>query len=138
MHHRNLTKGFRETLGNRMINLTREKNIINQLNKGLRRPNKLMQREHKVYVRDMKPECHIDGTARFVMEIVEERVSPKLYEDMMDYLLGFNEGMQLEIADNLLDAVCHGWQHYIGIPHIDNQMKCFYLLIEEEMNHSSN
>ena len=96
------------------------------------------KRERKIFKRDLRPECHIDGTARFVMEIVEERVSPKLYEDMMDYLLGFNEGMQLEIADNLLDAVCHGWQHYIGIPHIDNQMKCFYLLIEEEMNHSSN
>ena len=92
-----------------------------------------MQREHKVFVQDMRQECRIDCTARTVMEIVEEHVSPKLYEDMMDYLLGFNEGLQLEIADNFLDAVCHGWEHYIGIRHIDNAMKSFYLLIEEEM-----
>ena len=92
-----------------------------------------MEREHKVFARDMRHECEIDCTARSVMEIVEEHVSPALYEDMMDFLLGFTDDMQLEIADNLLDAVCYGWEHYIGIRHIDNAMKSFYLLIEEEM-----
>ena len=92
-----------------------------------------MQREHKVFARDIRQECHIDGTARLVMQMVQDYVSPVLYEDMMDYLLGFNEGMQLEIADNLLDAVYYGWEHYIGIRHIDTKMKSFYLLIEEEM-----
>lgn len=106
---------------------------INHLNKGLRRPNKIMEREHKVIVRDMRHECQIDGIARIVMEIVEEHVCPKLFEDMMDYLLGFNDDMQLVIADNLLDAVCYGWERYIGIRHIDAKMKSFYLLIEEEM-----
>ena len=96
------------------------------------------KREKKIFMRDMKAECTIDGTARFVMECIEGRVSDKLYQDMMDYLLGFNDDMQLEIADNLLDAVCHGWQHYIGIPHIDTKMKSFYFLIEEEMTHPSN
>ena len=91
------------------------------------------QREHKVFAQDMRQECRIDCTARTVMEIVEEHVSPKLYEDMMDYLLGFDGDMQLVIADNLLDAVCYGWEHYIGIRHIDTKMKSFYLLIEEEM-----
>lgn len=91
------------------------------------------KREHKVFARDMRQECQIDCTARSVMEIVEEHVSPKLYEDMMDYLLGFDDDMQLVIADNLLDAVCYGWEHYIGIRHIDTKMKSFYLLIEEEM-----
>ena len=92
-----------------------------------------MEREHKVIVRDMRHECQIDGIARIVMEIVEEHVCPKLFEDMMDYLLGFNDDMQLVIADNLLDAVCYGWERYIGIRHIDAKMKSFYLLIEEEM-----
>lgn len=86
----------------------------------------------------MRAECHIDCIAQSVMECVEERVSKKLYEDMMDYLLGFNNDIQQEIADNLLDAVCNGWQHYIGIRHIDTKMKSFYLLIEEEMTKQSN
>ena len=97
-----------------------------------------IKRENKVFNRDMRPECHIDGTAKSVMECIEGRVSDELYQDMMDYLLGFTDDMQLEIADNLLDAVCSGWEHYINIPHIDTKMKSFYLLIEEEMNHSSN
>ena len=97
-----------------------------------------LKRENKVFNRDMRPECPIDGTAQSVMECVEGRVSDKLYQDMMDYLLGFSDDMQLEIADNLLDAVCHGWQHYINIPHIDNIMKNFYFLINEEITHQSN
>ena len=96
------------------------------------------KRELKVFNRDMRHQCNIDCTAQSVMECVEPRVSKKLYKDMMDYLLGFNNDMQLEIADDLLDAVCHGWQHYIGIRHIDNKMKSFYLLIEEEINAQSN
>ena len=96
------------------------------------------KREKKVFNRNMRPECRIDGTAQSVMECIEGRVSDKLYQDMKDYLLGFTDDMQLEIADNLLDAVCHGWQHYINIPHIDNKMKYFYLLIEEEITHQSN
>ena len=97
-----------------------------------------LKRENKVFNRDMRPECHIDVTAQSVMECVEGRVSEKLYQDMMDYLLGYTDDMQLEIADNLLDAVCYGWQHYIGIPHIDMIMQGFYLLIKEEISHSIN
>ena len=97
-----------------------------------------IKRENKVFKRNMRPECHIDGTAKSVMECVKGRVSDELYQDMMDYLLGYTDNMQLEIADNLLDAVCSGWEHYINIPHIDTKMKSFYLLKEEEMNHSSN
>lgn len=97
-----------------------------------------LKRVKKVFHRDMRPECRIDGTAKFVMDCIEGRISDKLYQDMMDYLLGFSDDMQLEIADNLLDAVCSGWEHYIHIPHIDYQMKCFYLLIEEEMTQTSN
>lgn len=96
------------------------------------------KREQKVFKRNMRSECHIDGTAKSVMECIEGRVSDELYQDMMDYLLGYTDDMQLEIADNLLDAVCYGWQHYIGIPHIDMIMQGFYLLIEEEISHSIN
>ena len=96
------------------------------------------KRERKIFKRDLRPECHIDGTAKSVMECIEGRVSEELYQDMMNYLLGYTDDMQLEIADNLLDAVCYGWRHYIGIPHIDMIMHGFYLLIEEEMTNFSN
>ena len=91
------------------------------------------KREKKVFNRDMRPECSIDGTAKFVMECIEGRVSDDLYQDMMNYLLGFTDDMQLEIADDLLDAVCHGWEHYTGICHIDKKLKSFYQRIDEEV-----
>ena len=96
------------------------------------------KRERKIFKRDLRPECRIDGTAKSVMECIEGRVSDELYQDMMNYLLGYSDDMQLEIADNLLDAVCYGWRHYIGIPHIDMIMQGFYILIEEEMTNFSN
>ena len=92
-----------------------------------------LKRENKVFNRDMRLECQIDVTAKSVMECIEGRISDKLYQDMMDYLLGFTNDMQLEIADNLLDAVCHGWEHYIGIRHIDQKLKDFYQRIDEEV-----
>jgi len=95
-------------------------------------------RKKKIITRDMRAQYPIDGIAKSVLENIEGRVSDKLYQDMMDYLLGFNEDMQLEIADNLLDAVCYGWEHYIGIPHIDTNMMDFYLSIEEEIKNQSN
>ena len=97
-----------------------------------------LKRENKVFNRNMRPECRIDGTAQSVMDCIEGRVSDKLFQDMKDYLLGFTDDMQLVIADNFLDAVCHGWRHYINIPHIDNIMKNFYFLINEEITHQSN
>ena len=37
------------------------------------------KREQKVFKRNMRSECHIDGTAKSVMECIEGRVSDELY-----------------------------------------------------------
>ena len=89
--------------------------------------------ERKIFKRDMRAEYPIFCVAESVLENMEERVSQELYDDMKDYLLGFTDDMQLEIADNLLDAVCHGWEHYVGIRHIDLRLKNFYQLIDKEV-----
>lgn len=87
----------------------------------------------KVFKRNLRAEYGIECIAKSIMELVKERVSRRLYDDMLDYLLGFEQEMQLEIADNLLDSVNEGWEHYVGIRHIDQKMKCFYMLVDEEM-----
>lgn len=87
----------------------------------------------KVFKRNLRAEYGIECIAMSIMELVKERVSRRLYDDMLDYLLGFEQEMQLEIADNLLDSVNEGWEHYVGIRHIDQKMKCFYMLVDEEM-----
>lgn len=87
----------------------------------------------KILKTNLSLDWDINPEAEELMEFVEPRVSKRLYEDMMDYLLGFDEEMQLEIADNLLDSVHDNCEHYIGIRHIDTKMRCFYMLIDEEM-----
>ena len=90
--------------------------------------------ERKVFKRDMRVECPIFCVAESVLENVEERERKELYDEMVDYMYGFTENIQLEIANDLLDAVCYAWEHYIGIRHIDQKLKNFYQLIDKEMS----
>lgn len=87
----------------------------------------------RIFKRNMRYAWEIDPDAQALMNFVELRVSKHLFEDMMDFLLGFDSDMQLEIADNLLDCVRDNYDRYIGIRHIDTKMRCFYMLIDEEM-----
>lgn len=75
----------------------------------------------------------IDETAYSVFVNIEGRVNDELYNQMYDYLLGFNADMQLVIADNLLDNSCYGWEHYTGIDHVDEKLRIFYFSIDKEL-----
>ena len=48
-------------------------------------------RKKKIITCDMRVQYPIDGVAKSVFENIEGRVSNALYQDMMDYLLGFND-----------------------------------------------
>lgn len=87
----------------------------------------------KVFMNDLSLEFKVDGIASDVMECIISRVSEELYNQMYDYLLGFNADMQLVIADNLLDNSCYGWEHYTGIDHVDEKLRIFYFLIDKEL-----
>lgn len=62
--------------------------------------------EFEVYEQDLTHHQPVDSVAMRVMECLEGRVSEGLLEILKEMLLGFNEAMQLEIADDLLDFVC--------------------------------
>ena len=81
---------------------------------------------------DLKGEYSYDVTAIRVLENLEERVSIQLYDMIRDMLLGFEEGMQLEIADNLLDFVTMHVIHTTGCPSADFILEACYILIAEE------
>lgn len=82
---------------------------------------------------DLSNEFEVDGIAGDVMECIMSRVSEELYNQMYDYLFGFEAGLQLVIADNLLDAACYGWEHFTGIDHVDEKLRIFYFLIDKEL-----
>ena len=52
----------------------------------------------KVIDQDLKGEYNYDVTAIRVLENLEDRVSIQIYDMIRDMLLGFEDGMQLEIA----------------------------------------
>ena len=87
----------------------------------------------KIFKNDLRMQFEIDETAYSVFVNIEGRVNDELYNQLYDYMLGFDKEMQLVIADNLLDAVIYGWEHYTYIDHVDDKLKSFYLLIDKEL-----
>ena len=88
--------------------------------------------ESRVIDQNLKGDYTYDSTALRVIENLEDRVSIQLYDMIRDMLLGFEDGMQLEIADNLLDFVTMHVIHTTGCPSADFILEACYILIAEE------
>ena len=86
----------------------------------------------KLYEQDLTYQFGIDSTAQFVMDGLEDRVSPELLELLNSMLLGFNDDMQLEIADDLLDFVCMHVIHTTGCLSADAVLESCYKWIADE------
>ena len=86
----------------------------------------------KVIDQDLKGEYNYDVTAIRVLENLEDRVSIQIYDMIRDMLLGFEDGMQLEIADNLLDFTVKHVIHTTGCPSADYILEACYRWIAEE------
>ena len=88
--------------------------------------------ELAVYEQDLSCEQPVDGVAMSVMENLEGRVSAGLLELLKEMLLGFNEAMQLEIADDLLDFACSGVVHVTKCISADAVLQSCYSWIAAE------
>ena len=88
--------------------------------------------DSRVIDRDLKSEYNFDSTALMVLGNLEDRVSIELYDMIRDMLLGFEESMQLEIADNLLDFAVMHVIHTTGCPSADYILEACYRWIAEE------
>lgn len=86
----------------------------------------------KVYEQNLTCQFCIDSTAQFIMDGLEDRVSPELLELLNAMLLGFSDDMQLEIADDLLDFVCMHVIHTTGCLSADAVLESCYKWIAEE------
>lgn len=86
---------------------------------------KKKERCGKVFIKDtvIKP----DAFALWLLEMTIPNWLPeRLRSQIKDSLRGYNEGMALEIADDLVDCWTYGVRHYTGIAHIDRQLKSLY------------
>lgn len=91
-----------------------------------------LEKTLKVYEQDLTYQFGVDGTAQYVMECLEEKVSPKLLDVLNAMLLGFNDDMQLEIADDLLGFAYGQVVHTTGCPSADAVLNACYTWIAEE------
>ena len=91
-----------------------------------------LEKTLKVCEQDLTYQFGVDGTAQYVMECLEDKVSPKLLDVLNAMLLGFNDDMQLEIADDLLDFAYGQVVHTTGCPSADAVLNACYTWIAEE------
>ena len=91
-----------------------------------------LEKTLKVYEQDLTYQFGVDSTAQYVMECLVDKVSPELLDILNAMLLGFNDDMQLEIADDLLDFAYGQVVHTTGCPSADAVLKSCYEWIAEE------
>ena len=87
----------------------------------------------KMINQDLRLEQPVDGVASFIMESLEDKVSPELLDFIYEMLLGFHVDMQLEIADDLLDFITMNMIHTTGCKAVDLILLTCYHRIAEEM-----
>ena len=88
--------------------------------------------EVKLIIQNLYSEQSMDGTASFVMECLEDKVSAELLHELNLMLAGFCGDMQLEIADDLIDFVCSHVLHTTGCPAADIVLASCYDRIAQE------
>ena len=74
----------------------------------------------------------IDRVAEQVMLGLEDRVSPVLYGTLIMLVRGFDEDMQLEMADDLVDFAKYHLAHTTGVVSADIVLDLCYMMIAEE------
>lgn len=91
-----------------------------------------LNQEFKLITQDLSSEQNVDTVAMSIMELFEHKVSTELFCLLKDVLLGFNDDMQLEIADDLLDFVSDRVIHTTGCPSADAALRACYQWIATE------
>lgn len=90
----------------------------------------------KYFEMDFSSEYGVDVIALSVLECLEDKVSEELWHFFYNILLGFNDEMQLEIADDLLDFAYRQMIHTTGCFSADAALLTCYKLIAEEKGYS--
>ena len=74
----------------------------------------------------------IDRVAEQVMTGLEDKVSPVLYGTLIMLVRGFDEDMQLEMADDFVDFAKYHVTHTTGVMSADIILDLGYMMIAEE------
>jgi len=91
-----------------------------------------------VFYQDLRSQYPVVPLAESMVELCEGLVSKGLYRQMMNSLAGFDENMQLMMADYLRDCVDGNGLHTTGIKHVDRILWPLYHKIQRELANGIN
>ena len=85
-----------------------------------------------VFYQDLRAQYPVAPLAESTVELCQGLVSNSLYHQMKNSLAGFDENMQMMMADYLRDCVDGNGIHTTGITHIDRILWPLYHKIQRE------
>lgn len=88
----------------------------------------------KVLDQDLLREHQLDPIAEKEMELLNGKVSPSLYGLLMMVPRGFDETMQLEIAENIVEFAANHVAFTTGVDSADIVLDVCYLMIANDHN----
>lgn len=86
----------------------------------------------KTSVENLSNEQQMDERAALIMECIESRVSPTLYNMLSEMLYGFRKEMQQKMAINLKNFVCNKVATTTGVLAVDTALEICYVLVGAE------
>ena len=91
-----------------------------------------------VFYQDLRSQYPVTPLAESMVDLCEGLVSNSLCHQMKNCLAGFDENMQLQMADYLRDCVDGNGIHATGIKHIDRILWPLYHKIQRELANGIN
>ena len=91
-----------------------------------------------VFYRDMVPDFPVSSLVKLMLRRCESSVSPGLYRQMANSLIGFEEALQVEMASCLTEYAQGAALYTTGIKHVDRILWPLYHKIQRELAKGSN
>ena len=82
--------------------------------------------------RNLRREYPLNPSAEKELSSLQKDVTPELYGNLIQMLLGFHADMQLEMAENLVMFACQHIAHTTGCPSVDFILDVCYTWIATE------
>lgn len=84
---------------------------------------------------DLKEANPVDGTARMIFEYsIKGRITDKLYDNLYDFLRGFNDDVQLEMAEAIIDFITDRWTYTTNLRAVDILLPGIYARLREQLD----
>lgn len=84
---------------------------------------------------DLKEDNPVDGTAEMIFDYaIKGRITDKLHDDLYELLRGFNEDVQLVMAEAIIDFISDRWTYTTNLKAVDILLSGIYARLREQLD----